>query len=240
MKTKLLVAFSVLLAFTSTAASDTPPEDTEFVFARVQFNMTLLSLLEREAPWHHDYPFSEDFTLSMLANVTNTHTSRDSYQIVKLDSADIFKYPFLYFSEPGYMELTADEGANLRDWFNRGGFACFDDFRGVDLDNLRNVLKQVFPKRQLVKLDLSHPVFHSFYDVESLDLDPPYYDTRFEGGRPEFWGMSDEDGRLILVANQNNDLGEFFEWVDKGEMELKPAAKATKIMVNYLIYAMSH
>jgi hypothetical protein len=52
--------------------------------------------------------------------------------------------------------------------------------------------------------------------------------------------MDDDGGRLILVANQNNDLGEFFEWVDKGEMDLKTAAKAAKLMVNYLLYGMTH
>jgi hypothetical protein len=240
MKAKALAALLALLAFAAVGVSDTPPEDSEFIFARVQFNMSLMSLLEREAPWHHDYPFSEDFTLSMLGNVTNTRTTRDSYQIVQLTDEKVFDYPFLYFSEPGYMELKPAEVTNLREWFNRGGFAVFDDFRGVDLDNLRAELKTIFPDRQMFKLDISHPVFHSFYDVDSLDLVPPYYDARFEGGRPEFWGMKDDEGRLILVANQNNDFGEFFEWVDKGEMELKPAAKSTKLMVNYLIYAMSH
>jgi hypothetical protein len=43
-----------------------------------------------------------------------------------------------------------------------------------------------------------------------------------------------------MMANQNNDLGEFFEWVDRGEMPFQPAAMATKLAVNYLIYAMTH
>jgi hypothetical protein len=240
MKAKVLAAWLLLAAFAAAGISDTPPEDSEFIFARVQFNMTLMSIVEREAPWHHDYPFSEDFTLSMLANVTNTRTTRDSYKIVQLTDENLFDFPFLYFSEPGFMELKSDEAANLREWFNRGGFACFDDFRGADLDNLRAELKQLFPDRQLFKLDISHPVFHAFYDIENLQFEAPYYDTRFEGGKPEFWGMNDAEGRLILVANQNNDMGEFFEWVDRGEMDLKPAAKTAKLMVNYLVYAMSH
>ena len=50
-----------------------------------------------------------------------------------LDSPEIFKYPFLYFSEPGFMDLTDEEVKNLREYFNRGGFAMFDDFRGRQL-----------------------------------------------------------------------------------------------------------
>jgi hypothetical protein len=244
MKAGILAVFVIGLVFAGVfaraALPNAPIEESEFIFARVQFNMTLMSMAEREAPWHHDHPFSEDFTLSMLRNVSNLNTTRDSYRIVHLDDPEIHRYPFLYFSEPGYMEMKPEEADNLRAWFNRGGFAVFDDFRGTDLDTLRDEMKKVFPARQLYKLELSHPVFRAFYEIESLQMVPPYSDLRFEGGPPEFWGMDDDGGRLILVANQNNDLGEFFEWVDKGEMDLKTAAKAAKLMVNYLLYGMTH
>ena len=90
----------------------------------------------------------------------------------------------------------------------------------------------------MVKLDVSEPIFHSFYDIDSLHMDPPY--RNYNSGDPSFWGMKDESGRLILVATADNDMGEFFEWVDKGEMPFKPAALATRIVVNYLVYAMTH
>ena len=138
------------------------------------------------------------------------------------------------------MELTDDERTNLREWFERGGFAVFDDFRGSDLTNLRYQMQEVFPERQMVRLDASEEIFHSFYDIDSIEMDPPYYDERFGGGSVEFWGMKDESGRLMFIADQNNDLGEFFEWVDKGEMPFQPAAKATRLAVNYLVYAMTH
>jgi hypothetical protein len=67
-------------------------------------------------------------------------------------------------------------------------------------------------------------------------MDPPY-DV---GGRPQFWGMEDERGRLFLIANYNNDLGDYWEDLDKGDAPLKPAVWATQLGVNYVIYAMSH
>src|SRR5439155_10042621 len=143
---KKLLALVILAAgFSLKAVSDVPAKaDSEFTFARVEFRMNSRWIFDyREAPWHHDYPFAEDLYLSFLKEVTDVHATRESYQIVQLDSPDIFKYPWLYFSEPGYMELTAGEEKNLREYFLRGGFAMFDDFRGRALDNLRFQIKKV-------------------------------------------------------------------------------------------------
>lgn len=245
---KVVVLGALLALFASQAVSDSADKKfSEFVFARVEFNMSPYWIIDspREAPWHHDYPFSEDLFLTMVREVTGIHTTTESYEIVQLDSKDIFKYPFLYVSEPGFMDLTGKETTNLRDYLNRGGFVMFDDFRGRDLTNLRQQMKGVFPEREMVRLDVSHPVFHSFYDIDSIVMDPPYRDPpgaldRFLGGNPEFWGMSDDKGRLIIIANQNNDFGEYWEWVDRGEMPFKPAAMSVRLGINYLFYAMTH
>jgi len=240
MKLKIGIVLLLVAFFATQAISDAPVKESEFTFARVQFNMKISGLLQREAPWHHDYPFSEDFILNILNEVTNVRTDRESYQIVQLDDEEIFEYPLLYFSEPGFMSLTDDERTNLREWFLRGGFAVFDDFRGSDLANLREQIQEVIPEREMVRLEASEEIFHSFYDIDSIEMQPPYYDERFRGGMPEFWGVKYDSGRLMLIADQNNDLGEFFEWVDRGEMPFQPAAKATRLAVNYLVYAMSH
>ncbi len=237
---KFVVVLIFLALFVSQGNSDIPSRDTEFTFARVQFTMDFRAVMDREAPWHHDYPYAEDLYLSLLREVTGVYTNNEAYQIVRLDEPDVFKYPFLYISEPGFMELTEREVRGFREYFNRGGFAIFDDFRGRDLDNLQRQMKIVFPDRNMYRLDLSHEVFHTFYDIDSLEMQPPYYDGRFQGRGVEFWGMNDEKGRLLFVANLNNDFGEFWEWVDRGEMPFQPAAKSVRLGVNYLIYAMTH
>ena len=113
---KLLAVLVLAVLFSMEAVSDAPTKsDSEFTFARVQFTMNPRWVFDyREAPWHHYYPFAEDLYLSFLREVTRVQASKESYQIVQLDSPDIFKYPWLYFSEPGYMELTPKEQNNLR------------------------------------------------------------------------------------------------------------------------------
>ena len=215
-----------------------PKEHAEYTFARVKFNMNVESIFAREAPWHHDYPYSEDFFLGMVSEVTGVRTSLDAYQIVELHSPDIFKYPFLYFSEPGFLSLTDEELKNLREYFDRGGFAMFDDFRGSDLLNLQDEMLRVFPDRQLIRLELTEPVFRVFYEIDTLEMPPPY--RNLNSGEPSFWGMKDENGRLILVANADNDFGEYWEDIDHGAQALRPAVQSFQFGVNYLIYAMTH
>ena len=237
---KKFVAIALLLAvFAPEARPDVGDETAEFTFARVQFNMTFEAIFDREAPWHHDYPYAEDLYLALVEEYTGVQTSPEAYQIVQLDSEDIFRYPFLYFSEPGFMDLTDAEESNLREYFERGGFAMFDDFRGVDIDHLRGQMKKLFPNCEMFRLEILESMFSAFFDIDSLQMDPPYTDNRFSGF-PEFWSMRDEHDRLIMIANQNNDLGEFWEGLDRGEMSLDSAAKAVRLGVNYLIYAMTH
>ncbi len=239
---RLLAILVFLAVLAGRAVPDAPPKDSEFVFARVQFTEREYRMYWLEEPWHHDYPFSDTFFLSMLHEATGVHVTPDSYKIVQLASPEIFKYPFLYISEPGFMELTTKEIANLGEYIRRGGFIMADDFRTAgylrgpeELNILRYYLKRAVPERELVRLDISHPIFNSFYKIDTLKMKPPYGDFT-----PEFWGLSDEHGNLQLIANYNNDLGEFWEWVDKGEMPFHPAVRSVQLGINYLIYAMSH
>ncbi len=243
---KFLAIVAFLAALAGPVVSDAPPKDSEFVFARLQCGQREYWMHWNEAPWHHDYPFSEEFFLTMLHEVTGVHVTPDSYQIVQLSSPDIFRYPFLYLSEPGFMKLNDQEIANLGEYIRRGGFIMADDFRTAnylrgpeELDILRNYLKRAIPERELVRLDIHHPIFHSFYDIDTLAMKPPY-GSETPGFVPEFWGMSDEHGNLQLIANYNNDLGEFWEWVDKGQMPFHPAVRSVELGINYVIYAMSH
>lgn len=241
-KRVLVTAIALTLLFASPASSDRVPKDyAEFTFARVAFNwsggMGAINGQGQE-PWEHDYPLSEDFFLAMLGQVTGVATDVRAFQVVNLDSDEIFKYPFLYFSEPGFMQLTSKEEKNLREFFNRGGFAMFDDFRGRHLANLEVQLLRVFPNRQLVRMNISEPIFRSFYELHTLDIASPYPDENGIG--PSFWGMKDEDGRLILIANAANDFGEFWEDIDRGAEALQPAVHSFQFGINYLLYAVTH
>src|SRR5437773_242576 len=152
---------AVLLAvIAGPARSDWFEPTPEFVFAR-------LSCTNRESwniwpqyfpdnpPWHHDYPASDEFFIGLLHELTGIRVTPMSYKIVELDSDEIFKYPFLYLSEPGFLALNKKEIANLGEYIRRGGFIMADDFRTAgyvsrteELEVLRSYLKQAVPERE--------------------------------------------------------------------------------------------
>jgi len=128
------------------------------------------------------------------------------------------------------------------EYIRRGGFIMADDFRQAgyisnvnEIDVLRYYLKLAVPERKLERLDITHPIFHSFYDIDNLDMKAPY--GNFE---PQFWGMSDEDGRLQLIANYNNDIGDFWKYLDQGDMPLKESARSIRMGIDYVMYALTH
>ena len=153
-----------------------------------------------------------------------------------IDSPDLFKYPFAYLCEPGYLELNDKDTKNLREYLERGGFIMVDDFRGPrHLNNLAYQMKKVFPNRNIIPLTIQHAMFNAFYKIDSLDMRPPY-----GPGPVEFLGMEDEHGRLVMVINYNNDLSEVWEWLDRGETSMRDAAQSLKFGVNYLMYSFTH
>jgi hypothetical protein len=157
--------------------------------------------------------------------------------IVDIDSPDLFKYPFTYMSEPGFLELNPKDVENFREYLDRGGFVLVDDFRGPrHLQNLIYQMKKVYPNREIIQLDVTHPVFTSFYTIETLDMIPPYPGS----GPVQFLGLLDDEGRLQMVINYNNDLSEFWEKLDRAEIPLELAANSLRLGVNYLVYALTH
>ena len=145
-------------------------------------------------------------------------------------------YPLLYFSEPGTWGVTPAEEENLREYFQRGGFAIFDDFDGPwQWAAFMSSMKRVLPERKMERLTLDHPIFQCFYEIETLDMVAPR-----SYGPAEFYGMSDETGRLQVIVNFNNDIGDFWEWSDTDFFPVSLSNEAYKLGVNYVIYALTH
>lgn len=216
-----------------------PPEPLQatihpnYSFARVQFR----SYRQRWNPgWAHDYPRAERNFLRILSEVTEVYTEPAAHTIVQLHEREIMGYPVLYFSEPGTWDCYPQEIENLRDFLGRGGFAIFDDFDGPwDWDNLESCMARVLPGRYFELLALEDPVFQSFFKIKSLKITNP---TGYRA--PSFWGIRDDAGRVQVVANFNNDIGEYWEWSEHGYYPIELSNEGYKLGVNYIIYALTH
>jgi len=191
-------------------------------------------------PWSHDYPRAERNFMKILKEVTtlDPYTGPAGGAIVDIGSKDLFRYPVSYMAEPGFWTQTDKEAANLRAYLLKGGFIIFDDFRGNDWTNFEAQMRRILPDVRMVTLDLSHPVFHSFFDIATLEFHQ-YYDR----GTPLFIGAfldNDPSKRLLFLANYNNDVGEYWEYSDTGWTPIDLSNEAYKLGVNYIIYGVTH
>ena len=245
------LALAVLLTGPGVEAGDDPPPvsgpatfDGRFVFARIRYADDYVGggfAFRQDLPWAHDYPRAEANLMRILEAITfvDPYLGADGGTILKLDDPNLFKYPFAYMSEPGYWTLSDDEARGLRDYLLKGGFLIFDDFRGDwHWDNLETQMRRVLPDLRWLPLDATHPVYHAFFDIDSLE-----YEQAYPGYDPIFFGLfedNDPRGRLLAVANHNNDIGETWEYSMTGWLPIERSNEAFKLGVNYIIYAMTH
>jgi hypothetical protein len=215
---------------------------TGFVYARVRYHIG--RRWGNEVPWHHDYPDGDTMFPDNLGRLTSVTTDPNSYQIVDVDSKELFKYPFIYMSEPGYLNLLPEDVKNLREYFDRGGFMLLDVFRATaenswQYDNMQEQMAKVFPDRAIERVPPSHPIFHSFFELNPADMVAPYY-IPGESGPVEFLSISDDKGRIQVMIDVNNDISEYWQALDVGQCSIHEAGRAVQLGINYAIYAMTH
>ncbi len=209
--------------------------DGRFTFVRVRFEPLGGGW---DLKWDHDYPVAETHLLKIMEEVSTVRSHLPETSIYGFDDPEIFKYPVAYVSEPGFWTMSDAELAGVRAYVHKGGFIIFDDFSARHWLNFEEKWRKAFPGLALFRLDQSHPVFDSFYRIKSLDMTHPYF-----GLKSEFWGAyedNDPTKRLVMVANYNNDIGDYMEWSDQGLLPVPLTNEAYKIAVNYVVYALTH
>jgi hypothetical protein len=178
--------------------------------------------------------------MRIVEEITFIATHRDESNVFALDDPELCNFPVAYMSEPGFWTMNDAEAEGLRTYLQKGGFIIFDDFRGSHIQNLELQMRRVYPEGQFRKLDTTHPIFHSFFDINALDPRSGYY---AEMGDTEWLGIYEDNDprkRLIAIANNNHDLGELWEFSDTGYVPVDLSNDAYKFGVNYVMYAMTH
>jgi hypothetical protein len=222
----------------------------KFIMGRIRFDVGMYGgyfgahLGDGGYPWSHDYPGAGLHLMKILKELSKTDVALDKYEpIFSFEEPDLYRYPFVYLAEVGFMQLNDREIAGMREYCLRGGFVIVDDFRGdSQFYNLRSHLKRAFPEYEMKKLDISHPVFNCFFSIKTLDLRPIYgggYVT-YETLKPEFWGLEDSTGRLMMVINYNYDVSDFWQWSDDPFAPIEETNESYKFGVNYIMYALTH
>ena len=196
----------------------------------------------RELPWAHDYPTADLNMMKIVTQLTTASPHIDGSNIYSLDDPELMNHPIAYMSEPGYWSMSDEEAAGLRTYLLKGGFIIFDDFRGRDWWNLEEQMRRALPEHRFVELDVTHPVFNSFFEIKDLTFLRSYNEGSSQFGHPTYWGIFEENDpkrRLIAIANRDNDLGEYWEYSETGLDPVDFSNEAYKFGVNYFIYGLT-
>jgi hypothetical protein len=211
--------------------------NSHFAFTRIRYGTRIGGGF---GGWEHDYPTADRNFAAILDYITNTRVHLGESNVLDLDDPRIFENPVIYMSEPGFWTTDDAEAASLRAYLLKGGFIIFDDFDGdAEWRNLVLQMKRALPEHDFIRLDVTHPIFQSFYGLKSLDIPHPM----LPGIEPVFLALFDNNrasGRMMAIANWNNDIGDYWECSAEGLYGDAPTTDAYRLGVNYLVYEMTH
>ena len=223
------------------------PYDGQFTFARVRFNPTSWSggryAWGLDLKWNHDYPRADRRLAEILGAVTGVEAQQNGSNIVTLDDPELFRYPWAYLCEVGFMDLSEDEATNLRDYMLKGGFVVVDDFVGYHWYTFEEQMAKAMPEYRFLEIFEDHPVFHAFFEIEDLTFGGGQYRGYQGGGMPRYFGLfedNDPTKRLMMIANFDNDIGEYWEFASSQYILIDLSNDAFKLGVNYVMYSMLH
>jgi hypothetical protein len=197
--------------------------------------------------WKTDFPKADVQFLTVFTRLADVDAFEQGLPI-RLDDPELRRFPYLYAVEVGQMKLTDTEVEGLRDYLLAGGFLVVDDFWGTDeWRSFETQMRRVLPERRLVDVPMDHALFHSYYDIDEI-VQVPNSGQAASGGRtwesdgvvPAVRGIFAEDGRLMVVANWNTDLGDAWEYAESPYYPLQYSTYAIRMGVNMIVYALSH
>jgi len=254
MRTPALTAAALLLVTVSALTqrggyygsySGNPRYDGRFMFARLAYTVGPGGYYYRGIPaWAHGMPQAEENLMKIMEAVTLLDGHIDEGPVLALDDPELFKFPVSYMTEAGYWVMNDKEAAAFRAYLLKGGFVIFDDFRdpprgGGGWPNFEYNMNRVLPGVKFFDMDISDPIFHSFYEIDSFDIVPQYYDYN----RPVFRGIyedNDPHKRLMAIINFNTDISNFWEFSGQGYFAVDLGNQAFKLGVNYVMYGLMH
>ena len=216
--------------------------DGRFTFVRLRWGSDL-GFSRRGgfgSAWNHDYPRAERHLSLILDELTALDIHTEGSLILPLDDPELFKYPVAFMWEPGFWNLTDREGEAFRAYLLKGGFVVFEDFDGASQwNNFEAQMRRVLPDGRFLRLEGSHRIFDTFFQIKDIHaiVHP------MSGIRPSYYGIyedNDPSKRLMVVANYDNDVPEYWEWSGQGLFPFDASNEAYKLGVNYVLYGLTH
>lgn len=180
---------------------------------------------------HTSRCFSDEF-LAAVQKQTAISTERH-FKSVKLDSDELFNYPFVMMTGESNFHFTARERENIKKYLTSGGFLLASaGCSNKDWDRaFRREMKAIFPDNPLKKIEMNHPVFRTVNTIDKLKLHHAGEEPRLEG--------VEHNGKIVAIYSPHglNDTTHTEGCCCCGGNEIE---NSIEVNMNILVYALLH
>ena len=228
-----------------------PNVPSEFYWSRLQYTSAYASsgvygIRRYGGGWMRDYPKADNDCLIALRRLTHIN-SPSPLNVVDLHSDHVFDYPWIYAVQVNTWTFEPDEAKRLHDFLLKGGFLMVDDFHGTeDWTHFMEGMRMVLPDAQVEDLKDEDEIYHVLYDINEKFQIPSeiYVNTgrtyEKDGYVPKWRAIRNDHGRIMVAICANMHLGDAWEWADSPQYPEKFSGLAFRIVLNYIMYAMTH
>jgi hypothetical protein len=230
--------------------------DGSFNFCRIMFRS---SRGGDGGNWSVDYPRA-DVNLSIrLAELTKTRISAQpsrepNHLVLTLTDPELFQCPFIMMTEVGSAYIGQEEAERLREYLEKGGFLWADDFWGsYAWEHWVDEFSKVLPRGEypIVDLPTDHPIFRSQFVVKTVPQIPSINfwmgsgggtsERGYDSAEPQARGVSDRNGRLMVLMTHNTDVGDSWEReADDPDYFYRFSVDGYAFGINVVLYALTH
>lgn len=201
--------------------------------------------------WRIDWPEAEFHFSNGVSRYTSVEVAPDSVHLTLINDA-IFDYPWVFAQQVGRWRLNDKEVSTLGEYLKRGGFLIVDDFHGpAQWQNFFTTIKRALPNHAIVDIPFADSLLTIQYDmnqrtqisgrrhIQGFNSDGQAI-VRMPHSPPEWKGIYDSSGRLMVAINFNMDIGDAWEHANDPDYPNNMTSFAYRLGINYVIYAMTH
>ncbi|MHC4661355.1 MAG: DUF4159 domain-containing protein [Planctomycetota bacterium] len=217
-----------------------PPKPPDFI-VRLKYGSkrTLVDERSGEKVEFYDWqtnPGAVGNLMKKARSVLRVNYGERTASLAQLD-VDPKQTPVLYLTGHINFAFTPDEKKTLKEFIRKGGFLWGEACCGAQefADCFRRLVKELYPDKKMVELQLDHPVFHSHYDISEVEY------TKAAGRsdkRPVLEGL-DLGCRTAIIFSPYSIGNGWDEYQDKGSKGLT-SRDAYRLGINMVAYNLAY
>jgi hypothetical protein len=198
--------------------------------------------------WTVDYPRGDRTFAVAIRRLTRIDVRSVEQPVNPDDENDIFLYPYMHAGMPTNWAFSDAQAAKVREYLLRGGFLVCDSFFGTqEWEGFLRGMQQILPGREIAEMPEGDPIFTAGFAVRekyqvgnfrSMLRNGNTY--RADGAEPHWRAIRDDQGRIMVAINFNNDFGDSWQLADDPRYPQKFSYLGIRLGINYVIYAMTH